>query len=120
MLAYNCSPSFNWRKNLSEEQIASFQRDIAALGYKFQFVTLAGYHQLNYGMFELAAGYRDRGMAAYSELQQKEFGAEGQGYTAVRHQREAATGYFDAVTDVVTGGESSTGALKGSTEASQF
>lgn len=121
LLAYNCSPSFNWRKHLSEDQIASFQRDIAALGYKFQFVTLAGYHALNYSMFDLAAGYCKRGMAAYSELQQREFAAEGAGYTAVKHQREAATGYFDAVSTVVhTGGESSTLALKGSTEAAQF
>jgi len=120
MLAYNCSPSFNWLKNLTQDQIASFQRDIAALGYKFQFVTLAGYHALNYSMFELASGYGKTGMAAYSELQQKEFASESRGYTAVRHQREAATGYFDAVTEVVTGGESSTQALKGSTEAAQF
>ncbi|KAG7666699.1 putative Isocitrate lyase [Nannochloris sp. 'desiccata'] len=120
MLAYNCSPSFNWRKNLTMEQIATFQEDIAALGYKFQFVTLAGYHALNYSMFELAAGYRDRGMAAYSELQQKEFDAEPQGYTCARHQREAATGYFDAISDVVTSGTGSTTALKGSTEAQQF
>jgi isocitrate lyase len=120
MLAYNCSPSFNWRKHLSEEQIIKFQKEIAAMGYRFQFVTLAGYHALNYSMFELASGYRERGMAAYSELQQKEFAAEADGYTAVRHQREAATGYFDAITDVVTGGKSSTTALKGSTEASQF
>jgi isocitrate lyase len=120
MLAYNCSPSFNWRKHLNEEQIASFQKEIADMGYKFQFVTLAGYHSLNYGMFELASGYKARGMAAYSELQQREFASEGAGYTAVRHQREAATGFFDAVTEIVTGGESSTAALKGSTEASQF
>jgi isocitrate lyase len=120
LLAYNCSPSFNWRKNLSEPQIASFQRDIAALGFKFQFVTLAGYHSLNYGAFELAKGYAARGMAAYSELQQREFAAEGDGYTAVRHQREAATGFFDAVAVAVSGGLSSTTALGGSTEASQF
>lgn len=120
MLAYNCSPSFNWRKNLSQEQIASFQKDIAAMGYKFQFVTLAGYHALNYAMFDLASGYKERGMAAYSELQQREFDAESNGYTAIRHQREAATGYFDAVSDVVTSGQCSTTALKGSTEASQF
>jgi isocitrate lyase len=120
-LAYNCSPSFNWRKHLSEAQIASFQKDIAALGYKFQFVTLAGYHALNFSAYQLARGYAERGMAAYSELQQQEFEAAVAGkYTAVRHQREAATGYFDAVTEVVTGGLSSTQALKGSTEASQF
>jgi isocitrate lyase len=120
MLAYNCSPSFNWEKNLSKEQIASFQQELGKMGYKFQFVTLAGYHALNFSMFELAAGYRDRGMAAYSELQQKEFAREKEGYTCVRHQREAATGYFDAVSDIVSGGTSSTTALKGSTEASQF
>lgn len=205
MLAYNCSPSFNWEKNLSREQIASFQADLGRLGYAFQFVTLAGYHALNFSMFELAAGYRDRGMAAYSELQQKEFAREKEGYTCelaggvvglqpwergasaasaagapwrtpgvpfclrcrrsrlrahgphhacepsparppllllrgcppdpptrrrrrppllcppgVRHQREAATGYFDAVSDIVSGGTSSTTALKGSTEAAQF
>jgi isocitrate lyase len=91
MLAYNCSPSFNWEKNLDRDDIARFQRELGAMGYKFQFVTLAGFHQLNYGMFELARGYRDRGMAAYSELQQAEFAAEGHGYTATRHQREVGT-----------------------------
>lgn len=120
MLAYNCSPSFNWEKNLSKEQIATFQQDLAKMGYKFQFVTLAGYHALNYSMFDLASGYKSRGMAAYSELQQNEFSREKDGYTCVRHQREAATGYFDAIADVVTGGLSSTAALKGSTETSQF
>jgi isocitrate lyase len=120
MLAYNCSPSFNWEKNLDRDQIARFQREIGAMGYKFQFVTLAGFHQLNYGMFELARGYRDRGMAAYSELQQAEFAAEGHGYTATRHQREVGTGYFDAVAQAVAGGESSTTALAESTETDQF
>ncbi|MFN3287499.1 MAG: isocitrate lyase, partial [Sphingomonadaceae bacterium] len=118
LLAYNCSPSFNWEKNLSKEQIAAFQREIGAMGYKFQFVTLAGFHQLNYGMFELASGYRDRGMAAYSELQQAEFAAEPRGYTATRHQREVGTGYFDLVAEAV--GQSSTTALAHSTEAAQF
>ncbi|GAB4821621.1 hypothetical protein N2152v2_008667 [Parachlorella kessleri] len=120
MLAYNCSPSFNWKKNLSDEQIAKFQQELGKMGYKFQFVTLAGYHAINYSMFELARGYKERGMAAYSELQEKEFGSEKDGYTCVRHQREAATGYFDAISEVVTQGQSSTTALKGSTEASQF
>lgn len=120
MLAYNCSPSFNWRKNLSDTEIASFQKELGKMGYKFQFVTLAGYHALNFSMFDLASGYRDSGMAAYSSLQQKEFSAESQGYTAVKHQREAATGYFDAVSEVISAGTSSTLALKGSTEAAQF
>jgi isocitrate lyase len=120
MLAYNCSPSFNWEKNLDKDDIARFQREIGAMGYKFQFVTLAGFHQLNYGMFELARGYRDRGMAAYSELQQAEFAAEANGYTATRHQREVGTGYFDAIAQAVAGGESSTTALAESTEAAQF
>lgn len=120
MLAYNCSPSFNWRKNLKEDEIASFQIELGKLGYKFQFVTLAGYHALNYSMFELASGYKASGMKAYSELQQKEFDAEKLGYTAVRHQREAATGYFDAVSEIISSGASSTLALKNSTEAAQF
>ncbi len=120
MLAYNCSPSFNWAKKLPPEKIASFQRELGAMGYKFQFVTLAGFHSLNYAMFELARGYRDRGMAAYSELQQAEFAAEAHGYTATKHQREVGTGYFDAVSMAVTGGQSSTTALKGSTEDEQF
>ncbi|AQR74269.1 isocitrate lyase [Sphingomonas sp. LM7] len=120
MLAYNCSPSFNWEKNLDRDDIARFQREIGAMGYKFQFVTLAGFHQLNYGMFELARGYRDRGMAAYSELQQAEFAAEADGYTATRHQREVGTGYFDAIAQAVAAGESSTTALAESTEAAQF
>jgi isocitrate lyase len=120
MMAYNLSPSFNWRKKLPPEQIAGFQRAIAAMGYKFQFVTLAGFHALNYGMFQLARGYRERGMAAYSELQQAEFEAEADGYTAVRHQREVGTGYFDAVALAVSGGRASTTAMAGSTERAQF
>ncbi|MEQ9663600.1 MAG: isocitrate lyase [Parasphingopyxis sp.] len=120
MLAYNCSPSFNWEANLDKDDIAKFQREIGAMGYKFQFVTLAGFHQLNYGMFELARGYKDRGMAAYSELQQAEFDAEKNGYTATRHQREVGTGYFDMVSNAITGGTSSTTALAESTEADQF
>ncbi|AHB48562.1 isocitrate lyase [Hyphomicrobium nitrativorans NL23] len=120
MLAYNCSPSFNWKSKLDEASIARFQKEIGAMGYKFQFVTLAGFHQLNYGMFELARGYRDRGMAAYSELQQAEFAAEGNGYTATRHQREVGTGYFDAVSLAISGGASSTTAMSESTETAQF
>jgi isocitrate lyase len=120
MLAYNCSPSFNWRAKLDEQTIANFQRELGAMGYKFQFVTLAGFHSLNHGMFELASGYRDRGMAAYSELQQAEFASEANGYTATRHQREVGTGYFDAVATAISGGQSSTVALKESTEAAQF
>ena len=120
LLAYNCSPSFNWRAKLDEQTIANFQRELGAMGYKFQFVTLAGFHSLNHGMFELATGYRDRGMAAYSELQQAEFASEARGYTATRHQREVGTGYFDAVATAISGGQSSTVALKESTEAAQF
>ena len=120
LLAYNCSPSFNWKKNLDELTIARFQRELGAMGYKFQFVTLAGFHALNYGMFDLARGYRERGMAAYTELQQAEFGAEGDGYTATRHQKEVGTGYFDRVAEVVSGGAASTLALGESTEAAQF
>jgi isocitrate lyase len=120
LLAYNCSPSFNWKKKLSDEKIASFQREIGAMGYKFQFVTLAGFHSLNLSMFQLARGYRDRGMAAYSELQQAEFALESEGYTATRHQREVGVGYFDAVAMAISGGKSSTTALHGSTEAEQF
>jgi isocitrate lyase len=120
MLAYNCSPSFNWEKNLDKDTIAKFQREIGAMGYKFQFVTLAGFHSLNHGMYELARGYKDRGMAAYSELQQAEFASEVNGYTATRHQREVGTGYFDAVAEAISGGQSSTTALKESTEAAQF
>ncbi|MGV0761248.1 isocitrate lyase [Tistrella mobilis] len=120
LLAYNCSPSFNWRAKLSEAEIARFQRELGAMGYRFQFVTLAGFHQLNHGMFELAHGYRDRGMAAYAELQQAEFASEAAGYTATRHQREVGTGYFDAVSLAITGGRSSTTAMAQSTEAAQF
>jgi isocitrate lyase len=120
LLAYNCSPSFNWAKKLSAEQIASFQRELGAMGYKFQFVTLAGFHALNFSMFELARQYQEEGMTAYSRLQQAEFAAEQYGYTATKHQREVGTGYFDEVTKIVSAGESSTTALAGSTEAAQF
>jgi isocitrate lyase len=120
LLAYNCSPSFNWRKNLDDSEIARFQHELGAMGYKFQFVTLAGFHALNFSMFELAHGYRDRGMAAYTELQQAEFAAEKYGYTATKHQHEVGTGYFDLVAQVVSGGTASTLALEESTEAEQF
>lgn len=120
LLAYNCSPSFNWKLKLSEREIASFQRDIAKFGYKFQFVTLAGFHSLNHSMFELARKYKETGMAAYSELQQAEFASEQYGYTATRHQREVGTGYFDEVAQIISGGTSSTTALAGSTETEQF
>jgi isocitrate lyase len=120
MLAYNCSPSFNWRKKLPPEQLASFQRDIAQMGYRFQFVTLAGFHSLNLAMFQLARQYCERGMAAYSELQQAEFAAEADGYAATRHQREVGVGYFDAVAMAISSRRSSTTALAGSTEAAQF
>jgi len=120
MLAYNCSPSFNWKMKLDSHTIAVFQDELAKMGYKFQFVTLAGFHALNYSMFELALGYRDQGMAAYSKLQEAEFALEEQGYTATKHQREVGTGYFDKVAQVISGGQSSTTALAGSTEAEQF
>jgi isocitrate lyase len=120
LLAYNCSPSFNWKKNLDDATIAKFQRELGAMGYKFQFVTLAGFHALNFSMFELAHKYKDRGMAAYSELQQAEFAAESHGYSATRHQREVGTGYFDQVAEVISGGRASTLALEGSTEEKQF
>ncbi|NYV68709.1 isocitrate lyase [Bacillus sp. Gen3] len=120
LLAYNCSPSFNWKKKLDEKSIATFQQELGKMGYKFQFVTLAGFHSLNNSMFELAKGYKERGMAAYSELQEAEFANEVHGYTATRHQREVGTGYFDEVSMVITGGTSSTTALKGSTEVEQF
>ncbi|MDP9190142.1 MAG: isocitrate lyase [Acidobacteriota bacterium] len=120
LLAYNCSPSFNWAKKLSAGEIATFQKELGALGYKFQFVTLAGFHALNFSMFELARQYREEGMSAYSRLQQAEFASEEFGYTATRHQREVGTGYFDEVAKVVSAGESSTTALAGSTEAAQF
>lgn len=120
LLAYNCSPSFNWKAKLDAETIARFQRELGAMGYKFQFVTLAGFHALNYSMFKLARGYRERGMAAYSELQEEEFAAESDGYSATKHQREVGTGYFDEVAQVISGGASSTTALHGSTEQEQF
>jgi isocitrate lyase len=120
LLAYNCSPSFNWRKKLGPSECAEFQRRIATMGYKFQFVTLAGFHQLNYGMFELARAYAERGMAAYSELQEAEFSGEKNGYTAIKHQREVGTGYFDAVSMAITRGKASTTAMAGSTEVAQF
>ena len=120
MLAYNCSPSFNWKAHLSDEEIAHFQQEIGAMGYKFQFVTLAGFHALNFSMFNLAKGYKESGMAAYSTLQQAEFDAEEDGYTATKHQREVGTGYFDEIKNVITGGTSSTGAMEGSTEEAQF
>ncbi|MEG0384984.1 MAG: isocitrate lyase [Solibacillus sp.] len=120
MLAYNCSPSFNWKANLSEDVIAEYQRELGKMGYKFQFVTLAGFHSLNHSMFELAHDYKDNGMAAYSKLQQAEFASEPKGYTATRHQREVGTGYFDDVSQVISGGTSSTTAMAGSTETEQF
>jgi len=120
LLAYNCSPSFNWKKKLSDKEIENFQRELGKLGYKFQFVTLAGFHSLNHSMFELARSYKERGMGAYSELQQAEFQSEKNGYTATRHQREVGTGYFDEVANVISGGTSSTTALHGSTEEEQF
>jgi isocitrate lyase len=120
LLAYNCSPSFNWKAKLDHATIAKFQRELGAMGFKFQFVTLAGFHALNYSMFNLARGYRDRGMAAYSELQEAEFAAEPEGYTATKHQHEVGTGYFDEVARVIAGGETSTAALQDSTEAEQF
>ncbi|MDQ6618761.1 MAG: isocitrate lyase [Pseudomonadota bacterium] len=120
MLAYNCSPSFNWRKNLDDATIARFQRELGAMGYKFQFITLAGFHSLNYSMFNLAYGYARENMKAFVELQDAEFAAAEKGFTAVKHQREVGTGYFDAVTQTIQGGQSSTTALKGSTEDEQF
>jgi isocitrate lyase len=120
LLAYNCSPSFNWKKALTDEQIAGFQQQLAGWGYRFQFITLAGFHSLNAAMFELARGYRDRGMSAYVELQQRELALEPDGYTAIKHQREVGAGYFDHVMQAVSGGQSSTLALHGSTEEAQF
>jgi isocitrate lyase len=120
LLAYNCSPSFHWRGHLSDEEIAGFQRDLARMGYRFQFITLAGFHALNLSMFELASGYRDDAMAAYVALQEREFSLEESGYTATRHQREVGAGYFDQVMQAVSGGASSTLALTGSTEEQQF
>jgi isocitrate lyase len=120
LLAYNCSPSFNWKKNLDDATIATFQKELGAMGYKFQFITLAGFHSLNYGMFDLAYGYARRQMSAFVELQEREFAAADRGFTAVKHQREVGTGYFDAVTQAIQQGQSSTTALKGSTEEAQF
>ena len=120
MLAYNCSPSFNWSANLSPEDIARFQREIGAMGYKYQFITLAGFHSLNHSMYQLATGYRDRGMEAYCELQDAEFAAEADGYTATRHQREVGAGWFDAISVAVKGGQSATTAMADSTEEAQF
>lgn len=120
LLAYNCSPSFNWKKNLSDDEIATFQKELGAMGYKFQFVTLAGFHALNFSMYELSLDYKERGMSAYSKLQENEFSFEKWGYTATKHQREVGTGYFDEVSNVISGGHSSTLAYKGSTEKAQF
>jgi isocitrate lyase len=120
MLAYNCSPSFNWKKNLDDATIAKFQRELGAMGYKFQFITLAGFHSLNYSMFNLAHGYARNNMSAFVELQEAEFAAADRGFTAVKHQREVGTGYFDAVTQAIQQGQSSTTALHGSTEDEQF
>jgi len=120
MLAYNCSPSFNWKRNIDDATIAKFQRELGAMGYKFQFITLAGFHSLNYSMFELAYGYARNNMTAFVELQQKEFAAAEKGFTAVKHQREVGTGYFDAITQAVSAGKASTTALHGSTEDEQF
>jgi len=120
MLAYNCSPSFNWKKNLDDGTIARFQRELGAMGYRFQFITLAGFHSLNYSMFNLAHGYANNNMSAFVELQEAEFAAAEKGFTAVRHQREVGTGYFDAVTTTVQGSQSSTTALSHSTEDEQF
>ena len=120
MLAYNCSPSFNWKRHLDDATIATFQKELGAMGYRFQFITLAGFHSINASMFELATGYAARGMAAYVELQEEEFAMESRGYTATRHQREVGAGYFDHVSQVITGGTASTLALQGSTEQGQF
>jgi isocitrate lyase len=120
LLAYNCSPSFNWEKNLDAASIASFAKDLGRLGYKYQFVTLAGWHAINYHMFDLASGFKKNGMSAYVALQNKEFDAEKDGYTATRHQREVGTGYFDQVLMTISKGQASTAALIGSTEAEQF
>ena len=119
-LAYNCSPSFNWKRALGEDEIGSFQEKLSDLGYKFQFITLAGFHTLNFSMFELARNYREHGMAAYANLQEKEFAAEDRGYTATKHQRQVGAGYFDEVAQTIAGGEVETAAVKGSTEEQQF
>ncbi len=120
MLAYNCSPSFNWRRHLDDDEIARFQKELGAMGYKFQFITLAGFHALNASMFELATGYAAEGMPAYVRLQEREFALEPAGYTATRHQREVGAGYFDQVATVIATGKASTLALAGSTEEEQF
>ncbi|MDQ2992178.1 MAG: isocitrate lyase, partial [Candidatus Eremiobacteraeota bacterium] len=120
LLAYNCSPSFNWKKKLDDATIARFRDELGEMGYKFQFITLAGFHSLNHGFFELSRDFKDRGMSAYAEFQQREFASEAFGYTATRHQREVGTGYFDDVANVISEGSSSTTALAGSTEAEQF
>jgi isocitrate lyase len=120
MLAYNCSPSFNWKRHLDDATIAKFQKELGAMGYRFQFITLAGFHSLNYGMFDLASKYRNEGMSAYVRLQEYEFAAEQAGYSATKHQREVGTGYFDSVVQTITGGQSSTAAMQGSTEEEQF
>jgi len=120
MLAYNCSPSFNWKKNLDDATVARFQRELGAMGYKFQFITLAGFHSLNYSMFNLAHGYANQQMTAFVELQEAEFAAASKGFTAVKHQREVGTSYFDAVTTTIQGSQASTTALKNSTEDEQF
>ena len=120
MMAYNCSPSFNWRRNLDDLTIAHFQEELGALGFKFQFITLAGFHALNYSMFKLAMNYKTLGMTAYAEMQDSEFALEIRGYTATRHQREVGTGYFDEVSQVISGGSASTLAMEDSTESAQF
>ena len=120
LLAYNCSPSFNWKKHLSDKEIASFQVKIAEMGYKFQFITLAGFHTQNIAIFELAEKYKSQGMTAYSKIQQQEFAREKDGYTSVKHQREVGTSYFDAVSNTISSGKSSTTAMKDSTESEQF
>jgi len=120
LLAYNCSPSFNWKRHLNDDQITRFQQALGEMGYKFQFITLAGFHALNYSMFELAHGYARSNMSAFVELQEREFAAAEKGFTAVKHQREVGTGYFDQITQVVTAGKASTTALHGSTEDEQF
>ena len=120
LLAYNCSPSFNWKKNLSDKEIETFQKEIGNMGYKFQFITLAGFHAQNYAIFDLAKKYKQYGMAAYSRLQQQEFDSEKEGYTATKHQREVGTSYFDAISNAISSGESSTTAMKDSTETDQF
>ena len=120
LLAYNRSPSFNWKQNLDDATIAKFQQELGAMGYKFQFITLAGFHSLNYGMFDLAHGYARRQMSAFVDLQEREFAAAERGFTAVKHQREVGTGYFDAITQTIQGAQSSTVALRGSTEEEQF